>query len=190
VYLIFDTETTGLPRNWRAPLTDLDNWPRMVQLAWNLYGKAGTKIGEGDLIISPEGYTIPDEAARVHGITTARAQAEGVPLADALAAFQDMLRNAEYLVAHNISFDEKILGAEFLRKNLPNGLDGKKRICTMERSTDYCRIAGPRGFKWPNLTELHQTLFAEGFTDAHNAAGDVAATAKCFWELKRLGVIE
>lgn len=190
MYLIFDTETTGLPRNWRAPLSDLDNWPRMVQLAWNLYGKAGTKISEGDLIISPEGYTIPDEAARVHGITTARAQAEGVSLKAALETFQDTLRNAEYLVAHNISFDEKILGAEFLRKQMPNGLESKKHICTMERSTDYCGIPGQRGYKWPNLTELHDTLFNEGFADAHNAAGDVAATAKCFWELKRLGVID
>lgn len=161
----------------------------MVQLAWNLYGKAGTKISEGDLIIAPEGFTIPDEAARVHGITTARAEAEGVSLESALTTFQEMLRNAEYLVAHNISFDEKILGAEFLRKQLPNGLEGKKRICTMESSTDYCRIAGPRGYKWPNLTELHQTLFEEPFVDAHNAAGDVAATARCFWELKHRGVI-
>ena len=189
MYLIFDTETTGLPRNWRAPLSDLDNWPRMVQLAWHLYGKAGTKISEGDLIIKPEGFEIPADAARVHGITTLRAEAEGVPLLSALTEFQDMLAKTEYLVAHNISFDEKILGAEFLRKSLPNGLDGKKRICTMESSTDYCRIAGPRGFKWPNLTELHQTLFEEAFEDAHNAAGDVAATAKCFWELKRRGVI-
>ncbi len=189
MYLIFDTETTGLPRNWRAPLTDLDNWPRMVQLAWHLYGKAGTKVGEGDLIIKPEGFDIPTDASRIHGITMARAQNEGVSLDAALATFQNMLPNVEYLVAHNISFDEKILGAEFLRKSMPNGLDGIKRICTMESSTDYCKIAGPRGNKWPNLTELHTKLFNEGFVDAHNAAADVAVTAKCFWELKRLGVI-
>ncbi len=189
MYLIFDTETTGLPRNWRAPLSDLDNWPRMVQLAWHLYGKAGTKIGEGDLIIKPEDFEIPADVARIHGITTARALNEGVSLENALTTFEEILSKVEYLVAHNISFDEKILGAEFLRKGMQNGLEGKKRICTMESSTNFCAIAGPRGNKWPNLTELHKKLFNEGFVDAHNAAADVAVTAKCFWELKRLGVI-
>jgi len=37
MYLFFDTETTGLPRNWKAPVTDLDNWPRMVLK--NVFGK-------------------------------------------------------------------------------------------------------------------------------------------------------
>ena len=27
MYLIFDTETTGLPKNFKAPITDTDNWP-------------------------------------------------------------------------------------------------------------------------------------------------------------------
>jgi DNA polymerase-3 subunit alpha len=37
MYLIFDTETTGIPRNKTAPLTDFENWPRLVQIAWQLH---------------------------------------------------------------------------------------------------------------------------------------------------------
>jgi DNA polymerase III epsilon subunit-like protein len=189
MYLFFDTETTGLPGNWKAPLTDLDNWPRMVQLAFWFYDSGGNRLSGGDFIIKPEGFVIPDEAARIHGITTARAQREGKELSDVLLAFQAAIEQSEYLVAHNMSFDEKIVGAEFLRNKMSDSLPAKKRICTMKSAADYCAIPGPYGNKWPKLTELHNKLFQTDFDGAHNAAADVSATIKCFWELKRLGVI-
>jgi len=77
MYLFFDTETTGLPRNWKAPVTDLNNWPRLVQLAYLLYDENGNKITGGDYIIKPEGFTIPINASRIHGISTERAIREG-----------------------------------------------------------------------------------------------------------------
>ena len=80
MYLFFDTETTGLPKNWKAPITDLNNWPRMVQLAWLLYDNSGTLLNKEAYIIRPDGFTIPEESCRVHGITTQRALDEGVPL--------------------------------------------------------------------------------------------------------------
>ena len=189
MYVIFDTETTGIPRSWRAPVTDLDNWPRMVQLAWHLYDKDGTKLEENDLIIKPEGFSIPEDVARIHKITTERALSEGVPLSHALLKFENSLSRADFIVAHNINFDEMVLGAEYLRVHNVNKLDGKGRICTMQSSTEYCEITGPYGYKWPRLVELHQKLFDAGFDNAHNASADVAVTAKCFWELKKLGVV-
>lgn len=189
MYLFFDTETTGLPRSWKAPVTDLDNWPRLVQIAWLLYDKDGTKVRDGNHIIKPEGFTIPADSANIHGITTARAQTEGIVLEDALLDFAHNIKEATYLVAHNISFDEKIVGAEFLRKNIANDMSAKKKICTMESSTDFCAIDGPYGYKWPKLQELHNKLFGVGFTEAHNAAADIAATAVCFWEMKKRGML-
>ena len=35
MYLFFDTETTGLPKRWNAPVTDLENWPRSFAGAWD-----------------------------------------------------------------------------------------------------------------------------------------------------------
>ena len=189
MYLFFDTETTGLPVNWKAPVTNLNNWPRMVQLAFLLYDKSGNKISGGDYIIKPEGFTIPNDVARIHGITTERAMEEGKALPAVLEEFQSLICESEYLVAHNISFDEKIVGAEFLRNKMPDGTADKRKICTMHSTTDFCKISGPYGYKWPKLSELHYKLFRTGFEEAHNAAYDITATAKCFWELKRLGII-
>lgn len=189
MYLFFDTETTGLPTNWKAPVTNTANWPRLVQLAWLLYDQHGALLSSGDYIIRPEGFSISAEATKIHGITMDIARNKGVPLISVLDIFQDELQKSSILVAHNMSFDEKIVGAEFLRNKRPNHLDGKRKICTMDCTTDYCALPGPYGYKWPKLQELHFKLFKTHFQEAHNAAVDIEMTAKCFWELKRLGVI-
>lgn len=191
-YLFFDTETTGLPRNWNAPVSDLNNWPRIVQVAWILCDKNGNYLEERSYIITPEGFRIPADASKIHGITTEIAERDGVYLKDVLIEFQDFVAQADFLIAHNMSFDEKIAGAEFLRKNMPNSLVSKKRICTKERSTNFCAIPSPNGFKdykWPTLQELHKKLFGERFDEVHDALSDVRATAKCFWEMKKCGII-
>lgn len=189
-YLFFDTETTGLPRSWQAPVTALDNWPRLVQLAYLAFDAGGALLASADHIIKPQGFTIPADASRIHGITTERALKEGKELGVVLREFNALLHRSKCLVAHNMSFDEKIMGAELLRNGLPDIPAAKPRICTMHGTTEYCALPGPRGYKWPKLAELHRKLFGADFTEAHNAASDVAATAKCFWELKQQGIIK
>ena len=88
-----------------------------------------------------------------------------------------------------MSFDEKIVGSEFLRNNFQNTIPAKKKICTMISTTNFCRISGPYGFKWPKLSELHFKLFNTRFEEAHNAFVDIQVTAKCFWELKKMNKI-
>lgn len=189
MYLFFDTETTGLPRNYQAPLDDFLNWPRIVQLAWSLYDADGHHWESQNYIIKPDGFVIPEEAAQIHGITQARALAEGVALVPALENFLAAVRSSAGLVAHNIDFDEKIIGSELLRAKLPNELNTVNKFCTMKLSVDFCRIPSSRGYKWPNLTELYNKLFQSGFPAAHDAVYDVKACARCFFELKRRGVI-
>jgi len=189
MYLFFDTETTGLPINWKAPVQDVNNWPRMVQIAWLLYDANRNRIDEKEFIIKPEGFSIPDDATRIHGISTEYAMDKGQDLDFVLKLFAEQIETAGMLVAHNMSFDEKIIGAEFIRKNIPNKLFQTDRICTMKESTDYCQIPGHYGYKWPKLSELHIELFGEDFEEAHNAAVDINATAKCFWKMKELEII-
>jgi DNA polymerase III subunit epsilon len=189
MYLFFDTETTGLPRNWKAPVTDLNNWPRLVQLAYILYDSNGNKISVGDYIVKPNGFTIPLDASKIHGISTERALRDGEDISTVLSTFYSLIEKATYLVAHNMSFDEKIIGSELLRNGMQNLIPSKNKICTMEKTTNFCAINGPYGYKWPKLSELHYKLFGTGFDEAHNAAVDITATAKCFWELRRLGKI-
>jgi len=188
MYLFFDTETTGLPVNWKAPVQDVSNWPRMVQIAWLLYSADGTRIDGKDFIIKPEGFSIPDDAVRVHGISTKKAMNEGNELDVVLKLFAEQIENADALVAHNMSFDEKILGAEFIRKKIQNSLFKKNRICTMKESVRYCKLPGRYGYKWPKLSELHVELFGEDFKEAHDAFVDINATAKCFWKMKELEI--
>jgi DNA polymerase III subunit alpha len=185
MYIIFDTETTGLPGNYNAPMEDLDNWPRLVQLAWQLHDASGKLISNNNFIVKPEGFTIPYNAEKVHGISTARATKEGHDLKEVLAIFQQDIDQAKYLVGHNVSFDIMVVGAEMLRKQVAMRLREKKELDTKDLSTNFCAIPGGKGgkFKWPTLTELHQKLFGVGFGDAHDAAYDVAATAKCFFGL-------
>lgn len=138
----------------------------------------------------PEGFEIPKEASDIHGITTERAMREGKPLRDVIGRFHEKVSAAEILIGHNISFDVKITAAEILRLGLPFIKPARPKICTMNSAVNYCRIPGPRGFKWPRLVELHQKLFGCEFDGAHDATYDVKATAKCFWELRRIGVIK
>ncbi|MFL5752694.1 MAG: DNA polymerase III subunit alpha, partial [Bacteroidia bacterium] len=192
MFLIFDTETTGLPRNYNAPLTDFDNWPRVVQVAWQLHDSSGMLLHSKSIIIKPEGFTIPFNAEQVHGISTQRAMEEGLLLKDVLLEFADVVKQTQYLAGHNIEFDINILGAEFLRMQLPNFFEGRAVIDTKnDQTTEFCAIPGGKGgkFKWPTLTELYTKLFNEGFAEAHNAAFDVNATAKCFFEVIRRRII-
>ncbi|SHN24676.1 DNA polymerase-3 subunit alpha [Cyclobacterium lianum] len=185
MYLIFDTETTGLPRNYNAPMSDLENWPRLVQLAWQLHDKKGALLSRNNFIVKPDGFTIPYNTEKIHGISTQRALQEGHELIKVLDTFEKDLTQCEYLVGHNIGFDINIVGAELLRSQLTIASLEKQTLDTKDISTNFCAIPGGKGgkYKWPTLLELHTKLFGSGFGDAHDAAYDVDATAKCFFGL-------
>ncbi len=188
MYLIFDTETTGLPKRWNAPLTDSDNWPRCIQIAWQLHDEMGNLIEHQDYLVKPEGFNIPYDAEKVHGISTELAEEQGFPLQEVLSRFKTALGKTKFIVGQNVGFDVNIMGAEYLRLKNQNPLEGMPVLdtCT-EKTAQLCQIAGGRGgkFKLPTLTELHQFLFNEPFAEAHNATADVEATTRCFLELVR-----
>ena len=190
MYLIFDTETTGFPLDWNAPLTDFNNWPRCVQLAWQIHDIKGDLVEVKNFIIKPDGFDIPYNAEKIHGISTDRANKIGVSIDKVLKEFVNDVKNSSYIVGHNISFDNNIVGCELLRLNLDNILPSFPSLDTKDLSTDFCKLPGRGGkYKWPNLSELHIKLFGNSFDEAHNAAADVEATTRCFLELIRLSVI-
>lgn len=191
MFLIFDTETTGLPIDYNAPIEKLDNWPRVVQIAWQLHDRLGNLIEVKNFIIQPDGYNIPYNAEKIHGISTERAKRHGVAIDFVFEEFIKAAEQCTFVAGHNIEFDIKVWGAEFLRYQKSSEWLRKKSIDTKEESTNYCAIPGGKGgkFKWPTLTELHFKLFNEDFGEAHNASADVEATCRCFLELIRIGVI-
>jgi len=190
VYLIFDTETTGLPRNWKAPLTDTDNWPRCVQIAWQLHDEMGKIIEHKDFLIRPDNFDIPYEVEKIHGISTELAAQVGHEFSEVIESFSKAISKSKFIVGHNVGFDVNVWGCEFHRaaKDIDWTSMPVLDTCT-EKTALICEIAGGRGgkFKLPNLTELYSHLFNETFEEAHNATADVEATSRCFLELLRLG---
>lgn len=202
MYVFFDTETVGLPKNWKAPVTDTDNWPRVTQLAWQVYDQAGNLISQRCNLIKPDGWTIPTvEELTAEGsknpfffeennMSTERCEREGVSLDEILKDFVQQVDGANYLIAHNMAFDEKIIGCEMIRTGYKFREEPKK-MCTMQESTNYCKMQPFRygTYKWPTLLELHKKLFDEEFDGAHDALEDVRACARSFFELKNRKII-
>ncbi|WP_430817800.1 DNA polymerase III subunit alpha [Carboxylicivirga sp. RSCT41] len=187
MFLIFDTETTGLPKKWKAPLTDFDNWPRMVQLAWQCHDVEGNFLFAKNHVITPDGFVVPEDVVSVHGISTEIAQEKGIPLKEALLDFMQDVKRSKFIIGHNVSFDINIVGCELLRSEMDEtDLTSAPVIDTMTGSKEFCDLKRKGQLKNPTLTELHLKLFGVPFAEAHNAAADVEATSRCFLELIRV----
>ena len=187
-YIFFDTETTGLPKDSSASYTNIDNWPRLVQIAWIVY-KDNEVFSKHNHIIRPVGFTIPEDASNIHGITTEIAVEQGLKVEVVLPQFLLDCQKADAIIGHNINFDLNVVQAEMHRLNLGN-LKGYHILDTMKTSIDFCGIPDNyHGYRYPKLIELYSKLFSETFDDIHNAMADVEATAKCFWEMIKRNII-
>ena len=189
MYLIFDTETTGLPKNWRAPISDIDNWPRCIQIAWQVHDEMGVLLESKSYIVKPKDFDIPYESEKIHGISTELAYEEGIDLEEVLTEFNNSVSKSKFIIGHNVNFDLNVIGCEFYRNNITSNIELTDVLdtCT-ELTAELCKLPGGRGgkFKLPTLTELHEFLFQSSFKEAHNATADVEATARCFLELIRI----
>lgn len=185
--LFLDTETTGLPLNWRAPY---DQWPRMVSLAFCLVHENQTHW-QDECIIKPDGYEIPLEASNIHGITTDMANELGMPVGRVLNKLNELIEDADLVVFHNSSFDTGIISGEQMRLGYPPEnliCNSTKLFCTKEKSTNILKIPahGRGGYKWPSLAELCAFCGVEN-KGAHNALNDVIATKECYFYLANQG---
>jgi DNA polymerase III epsilon subunit-like protein len=176
--LFVDTETTGLPKKWGRPATEVDNWPRVIELGAISVDTESKKVQPIGLLVCPNGFEIPAEATATHGITTEMAS-EGDPAEWVFPELHKLMTEADYVVGHNVKFDMDCIGAEYARQELPQLFP--LTICTM---------MGTRHMfgKWPKLAELYRKVFAQDFQDAHRALADITATARCFWRLVEAGL--
>ena len=191
MFLVFDTETTGLPKKWNAPVSDSNNWPRCIQLAWQLHDAKGDLILNHSYLIKPENFTIPFEAEKIHGISTDLALETGKNLTEVLELFIKDYNKSGFLVGHNVKFDINIIGAELFRVGHPIDITKKDVLDTCsELTAQVTKLPGGRGgkYKYPTLIEIYSILFQEKFNEAHNASADVEATSRVFFELVRKSV--
>lgn len=187
--LFMDTETTGKHKSFYAPISEVDNFARLVQLGFIIMDEKQT-ILEAEFIIKPEGFEIPVEASNVHGITTETALENGQPVKEVLDKFNFWVSVCDVIIGHNISYDLGTIGAEYWRIYQKNPFEGKKTICTMKESTNFCKLSGGRPYKYPKLSELYKVLFNEDMGAAHTALQDIRNTSKCYFSLIERGIIK
>lgn len=189
MFIFFDTETNGLPKNYKAKMQDVNNWPRVIQLGW-IFLSADLKTSqENKFFIKPDGWTIPHEPFWIDkGYSTERCEQEGTPMKVVLQALVNDINKSQYMIAHNVNFDYNVLGAEMIRYGA-RATAKTEKICTMEIGTDLCQLPGQYGFKWPKLEELYRHLFGEDFIGAHDALSDCKATMACFLKMVHDGLV-
>ncbi len=193
MFLFFDVVANGLPKRWNAPASDVFSWPRLVQIAWQVYDNHGKVLAVEDFLIKPEGFKISGDTESITGITNELAETEGHDLKEVLVKFKETIDESKYIIAHNFTADGNVVGAEFVRKSMEHkhNLFVNDSFSLMAESTYFCKLPGKNGkYKWPSQQELHQKLFGHKFADAHNAKVDVQATANCFFKLIELEAID
>jgi DNA polymerase III epsilon subunit-like protein len=168
-YLVFDTETTGLPKFGRKSYLYARNWPDLVSICWVILD-GDNEVKRRYYIIQPNGWTIPEDAAKIHGITMEKAVALGEPLRTVLNELRDDLKTVDKIVAHNMNFDRNVLLHAYywrLRDDPVRFWPNKKEVCSMLRAT------APTD-KWIRLDDLYErSVGQKPPTDAHNAERDV-----------------
>lgn len=183
--LFVDTETNGLPKDYKQPASDTDNWPRMLQISWIVTDRQGKEVKRRSLYIRPEGFKVLSKEQNPYAIPEEVLNKEGVALKDALGEFSADMEAADLVVGHNIRFDRNVIQAEQIRLGVQDAFAGKPVFCTMIAGKPVCRVPGKYGFKYPKLKELYFHFFNEDFEGAHDASNDVDATVKCFFRMCR-----
>lgn len=199
-YLIVDTETSSLPFRYDVSFTDLSNWPRIIQLSWELCWENGETIKKICELVQPDGWTFPTGKFWIdNGFNEADSFLLGVPMKDLLIDLAIAMNQADVLIAHNIDFDKPIIEAEMLRyrvfpkeirrtetrediKKLFRPEDVKlKKDCTKFLSTPIVKLPGFRGnYAWPKLEVAYEFMMGKPFTDGHDAGEDVQACKEIY----------
>jgi DNA polymerase III epsilon subunit-like protein len=205
-FLVFDTETSGLPQSRFIEPSLLNKWPHIVQFSFVIYDDKFNDIVEAkDYIVKvPENIIISEESVLIHKINNLVCQQKGVPIVSVLSDFFRHLINVDALIGHNIEFDINMIRVELLRlindetmqKHVANHkcnlhfiTNYKNILCTMKDSIEFCNIllinkSGKPYLKYPKLTELHERLFNQSPSNLHNSFNDILVTLRCFMKLK------
>ena len=197
----FDTETNGLPQNYKAPPTHIGNWPEILSIAWEVWTVKEDvwtqETSEAYLIQPPEGLIWNKEAEHVHGISYVKARSEGSPVKTILEKVYTELQKATHVIAHNLAFDKSVFLASMIRNLGAGRWTGAKDVCTMLNTISICKIVSTSPYataadpyKWPRLQELHQFLFKKEWEGmAHDALSDVQCMRTCYRELVARGCL-
>jgi DNA polymerase-3 subunit epsilon len=189
--LFFDTETNGLYRKGKP----FSEQPYILQLSW-LIIENNSYVLKDYYIKIPDNVEIPKEASNIHGITKEYLNENGVNIKIALNEFLKDTKNLDYIVAHNIYFDENMINLELARLNsydniIDNVIPNKcKKYCTMKNGTNVTNIIKENSygkyFKYPKLNELYKKIFEnEEVDNYHNSKVDIICSSRCFYKMNK-----
>lgn len=200
--LVFDSETTGLSKTQIISPSTMHLWPHVVQFSYIVFDTESNEIVKikDSIIKVSDGFTITEENAKIHGITTEISLAKGVDLLPVLEEFFADFDSSDHIVGHNVSFDINMIKAE-LQRLIMNSSDKKlqeyltkintstKFYCTMQETIELCAIElkdkyGRPYKKFPKLVELYQKMFGVTPKNLHNSLNDVIVCLRCFIKLK------
>lgn len=207
-YMFVDTETTGLlPVEYKNKDQEYlkKTMPYIVQVAVMFFDINFNKLSERSIIVAPDGYIIPPESVKIHGITNDYALKYGETRKQVMKYLKAAFNEAVVIVGHNIEFDLSVISTEIDREAWSDGVwmcpplyvygedreryyKAEKIIDTMKLGADICKIPSTikdEKYKWPTLDELYKRLFGKSFQGQHNALNDVKATAECYLELMK-----
>jgi DNA polymerase-3 subunit epsilon len=186
-YLFIDTETSGLPKNWKAPYALKNNWPHIIQIAWIIYDENFIEIKRQNRYIKNTAIKIEKSARKIHHITEAFLNENGQLISTALKAFyQDIKKYKPTLIGHFLEFDYHMINVEFERIGKKNILKNLPLFCTMKASKSYVRNPSVELLK---LNDFYFELFNDRPEESHNALSDALNTAKIFIHLFKSGEI-
>jgi hypothetical protein len=191
MYLIFDCSGLATYTNFKANFNDTDSWPRLLHISWILLGENLKPVEDFDCIVEEASHKIDHKSKEKAHIDEEDITKKKVSLGEVLDKFTASVEKTTYIFAHNLNYNENILGAEYVRVRKPINMFSKQRHCLMEEGTYYCKIPSKGGgYKFPTLPELHGTCFGQTYGPAGNARADVIAAARCFIKLKKTGKLD
>ena len=189
--LVFDTETTGKPKNYKPAEEDINNYPSVVQFGAQLIEVDIDNVNDTKILYAFQSYvkperngkliTIEKEAQAIHNISIEDCW-KGDDIWNIALLFQGLCNSAEFIVCHNYTFDRNVMVSELLRLGIrPKYARGCKVFCTMKYSTDIMQLPStyPNQFKFPKLEQLFKYTTGVDMNDmfkAHDALEDTQAT--------------
>ena len=188
--MVFDTETSGLPKERNPSIYDTDKWPHVMQVSYIIYDTVVGDVTETyDAYIKLNSWVIVDPVSEgIHGITREIMDKKGISIQEALLHMRDALGKVDLCVGHNVSFDKRFMIVEGVRNNIR--MNFPLDYCTMKNGKELCKIEitfsnGTKGFKYPKLMELYDHLFPDipAPQNLHNSLADTIVTLKCYCKM-------
>lgn len=186
--LVFDTETSGLPKHKYSSIYKTSEWPHILQLSYIVWDLDNNEIiaQENDYIKIRTYIKISQESYNVHKISKEFLEKNGISMTIAINKFIEHMKHCNIVVGHNVEFDQKMMNVECYRRSIE--IEWKPEFCTMKNSVDICKIEkvnlnNETYFKYPTLNELHVYLFKKEPNNLHDALTDIMICLRCYCKI-------